>query len=95
MIFLILHAACMSHFIARCCLTDKETNETPLGDPRHAIANMVESSGASMLVVGSRGLGAVKRAVLGSVSESLVRCCSGMGCAVIVARASKEEKSVK
>ena len=66
-----------------------------VGDPRHVIANIVERTEASMLVVGSRGLGAMQRAVLGSVSESLVRCCSEMGCAVIVARASNEEKSVK
>ncbi|KAI9361141.1 hypothetical protein DFJ73DRAFT_757065 [Zopfochytrium polystomum] len=43
------------------------------GDPREAIADEVAVLGADMLVVGSRGLGPVKRALLGSVSDYLVR----------------------
>ena len=42
------------------------------GDARDEITSKVESINADMLVIGSRGLGAFKRAFLGSVSDYLV-----------------------
>ncbi|KAJ3209540.1 hypothetical protein HDU83_002222 [Entophlyctis luteolus] len=42
------------------------------GDPRDEIEFKVDELKADMLVIGSRGLGAFKRAVLGSVSDYLV-----------------------
>ncbi|XP_040377528.1 universal stress protein PHOS34 isoform X2 [Oryza brachyantha] len=47
------------------------------GDAKEAICQAVEEMHADMLVLGSRGLGKIKRAFLGSVSDYLVHhaCC--------------------
>lgn len=42
------------------------------GDPAKEIADAAAESGADLLVVGSRGLGALRGALMGSVSRSLV-----------------------
>jgi hypothetical protein len=55
------------------------------GDVREAVVEWVEASGADVLLVGSRGLGgALKRAVLGSVSTYAVQHAA---CAVLVVSA--------
>ncbi|KAI8813346.1 hypothetical protein BJ742DRAFT_790082 [Cladochytrium replicatum] len=46
------------------------------GDPREVITRYAEASPSSTVIVGSRGVGAVKRAFLGSVSTHLVQNCS-------------------
>ena len=43
------------------------------GDPDKEILRTAESLGVGLIVVGSRGLGAVSRALMGSVSDSVVR----------------------
>jgi nucleotide-binding universal stress UspA family protein len=43
------------------------------GDPATAICGLAEELSARAIVVGSRGRGGLKRAVLGSVSDHLVR----------------------
>ncbi len=43
------------------------------GDPAGAICRLAEELSARAIVVGSRGRGGLKRAVLGSVSDHLVR----------------------
>jgi nucleotide-binding universal stress UspA family protein len=43
------------------------------GDPGRALCDLASELGAAVLVVGSRGRGGLKRAVLGSVSDYLVR----------------------
>ncbi|GJX17527.1 adenine nucleotide alpha hydrolases-like superfamily protein [Tanacetum coccineum] len=45
------------------------TIETVEGDARNVLCDAVERHHATMLVVGSHGYGAIKRAVLGSVSD--------------------------
>ncbi|ONM09310.1 Ethylene-responsive protein [Zea mays] len=47
------------------------------GDAKEAIRQAVERMQAGLLVLGSRGLGAIKRAFLGSVSDYLIHhaCC--------------------
>uniref|UniRef100_A0A453LSU0 UspA domain-containing protein n=1 Tax=Aegilops tauschii subsp. strangulata TaxID=200361 RepID=A0A453LSU0_AEGTS len=47
------------------------------GDPKEAIYQAVEEMRADLLVLGSRGLGMIKRALLGSVSDYLAHhaCC--------------------
>ena len=43
------------------------------GEPDKEIVNLSEELGAGTIVMGSRGQGALKRALMGSVSESVVR----------------------
>ncbi|KAG8098158.1 hypothetical protein GUJ93_ZPchr0013g36685 [Zizania palustris] len=56
------------------------------GDAKEAICQAVEEMHADLLVLGSRGLGKIKRAFLGSVSDYLVHhaCCP-----VLVVKPSK------
>lgn len=42
-----------------------------LGDPATKIINLVEQSGADLLVVGRRGAGLIERVMLGSVADRL------------------------
>jgi nucleotide-binding universal stress UspA family protein len=53
------------------------------GRPDHEIVELAEEIGAGMIVVGSRGLGGVRRALMGSVSDSVVRHSH---CPVLVVR---------
>jgi nucleotide-binding universal stress UspA family protein len=43
------------------------------GEPDKEIVKLSEELGAGTIVIGSRGLGALRRALMGSVSESVVR----------------------
>jgi nucleotide-binding universal stress UspA family protein len=43
------------------------------GEPDKEIVRLSEELGAGTIVIGSRGLGAVRRALMGGVSESVVR----------------------
>lgn len=43
------------------------------GDPDKEIVRLSEELGVGTIVIGSRGLGALKRALMGGVSESVVR----------------------
>lgn len=53
------------------------------GDPRHVLADHVRRDAIDLAVVGSRGLGLLRRVTLGSVSETLVHA----GPATLVAHA--------
>ncbi len=57
-----------------------------VGKPDVEIAALAEEIGAGLIVVGSRGLGAMRRVLMGSVSSSVVRHAH---CPVLVVR--KEE----
>ena len=55
-----------------------------IGERRdEAIIHMAEELGAGLIVMGSRGLGGVRRALMGSVSDSVVRHAH---CPVLVVR---------
>ena len=54
------------------------------GDPGPTLCRLAADVGASALIVGSRGRGGLKRALLGSVSDYVVRHAP---CSVIVSRA--------
>jgi nucleotide-binding universal stress UspA family protein len=43
------------------------------GEPDKEIVKLSEDLGVGTIVIGSRGLGGLKRALMGSVSESVVR----------------------
>ncbi len=57
------------------------------GSPASEIATIAADEKADLVVVGTRGRTGVKRAVLGSVAEGIVRLSP---CAVLVARAAQE-----
>lgn len=59
-----------------------------LGEPGVEVALFAEEVGATVVVVGSRGHGAIKRALLGSVSDHLVRHAP---CPVLVVRNEVED----
>ncbi len=61
-------------------LPDAETRVLR-GDPASAIGHLAEELDAAAIVIGSRGHGGIKRAVLGSVSDHIVR---NAPCTVIV-----------
>ncbi len=59
-----------------------------LGEERdEAIVHLAEEIDAGLIVVGSRGLGRIRRALIGSVSDSVVRHAH---CPVMVVRDRKE-----
>ena len=55
----------------------------PVGRPDTEIVRLAEDVRAGLIVVGSRGLGSIRRSVLGSVSDSVVRHAH---CPVLVVR---------
>ena len=56
---------------------------TPLGSPGPALVDYAREIGADVIVVGSRGRGAFKRLLLGSVSSHVI---NNAACAVVVIR---------
>lgn len=56
------------------------------GDARNVLCDAVEKHHASVLVVGSHGYGAIKRAVLGSVSDY---CAHHAHCTVMIVKKPK------
>jgi nucleotide-binding universal stress UspA family protein len=56
---------------------------TPVGLPAEVIVRDAAANGSDLIVVGARGLGPLKRILLGSVSESVL---GHAGCPVLIAR---------
>ncbi len=57
-----------------------------LGRPAQEIVNLADEISAGLIVMGSRGLGGIRRALMGSVSDSVVRHAH---CPVMVVRKEK------
>ena len=57
-----------------------------IGRPEVEIVRLAEEIGAGLIVMGSRGLGGIRRALIGSVSDSVVRHAH---CPVMVVREEK------
>ena len=53
------------------------------GEPDKEVVHLSEEIGAGLIVMGSRGLGGVRRALMGSVSDSVVRHAH---CPVLIVR---------
>lgn len=60
----------------------KTTETVTSGDPACELLRIADESAADLIVLGARGLGAVKRLLLGSVSEAVLRDAK---CAVLIA----------
>lgn len=60
-----------------------------VGAPDREIVNLAEEIGAGLIVMGSRGRGGIRRALMGSVSDSVVRHAH---CPVLVVRRDKPER---
>jgi nucleotide-binding universal stress UspA family protein len=60
---------------------------TRLGRPDAEIVGLADELGAGLIVLGSRGLGPLRRALMGSISDSVVRHAH---CPVLVVRHEKE-----
>jgi nucleotide-binding universal stress UspA family protein len=54
-----------------------------MGSPAEEVVDLAEELGVGLVVVGSRGLGGIRRALIGSVSDSVVRHAH---CPVLVVR---------
>jgi nucleotide-binding universal stress UspA family protein len=61
----------------------KVVQRVEFGDPGHMVCFLAEELSADVVVVGSRGRGVIKRALLGSVSTHIVHSCP---CPVMVVR---------
>ncbi|XP_075512445.1 uncharacterized protein LOC142547960 [Primulina tabacum] len=66
---LLAHAA---HMCSRSARVKKANTSILEGDPKEMICEAAEEMHADLIVVGSRGLGKIKRAFLGSVSDYVV-----------------------
>ncbi|EYU18168.1 hypothetical protein MIMGU_mgv1a023549mg, partial [Erythranthe guttata] len=55
------------------------------GDPKEMICNVADQMGVDLIAIGSRGLGKVKRAFMGSVSDYVIHHAS---CPVLVIKPS-------
>jgi nucleotide-binding universal stress UspA family protein len=60
-----------------------------LGTPDREIVDLAEEIGVRLVVMGSRGLGVIRRALMGSVSDSVVRHAH---CPVLVMRTEKPHR---
>ncbi|KAL5808534.1 hypothetical protein ACOSQ3_029225 [Xanthoceras sorbifolium] len=59
------------------------------GDPKDKICELAEQMHIDLLVVGSRGLGKIKRAFLGSVSDY---CAHHVVCPIVIVKPPKEHR---
>ncbi|XP_021283189.1 uncharacterized protein LOC110415791 [Herrania umbratica] len=69
---------------------DKSINVKSLileGDPKEKICQVIEQTQVDLLVVGSRNLGKIKRALLGSVSDY---CAHNANCPVLIVKPPPE-----
>lgn len=77
------HAAAVLDRAAEALGRPNLARETLLGPTGEVIADYAGAHGFELVTVGSRGYGAVKRVLLGSVADRLVHVCP---CPVLVAR---------
>ena len=59
------------------------------GRPDREVVHLSEEIGAGLIILGSRGLGRVRRALMGSVSDSVVRHA---GCPVLIVREEENRR---
>ncbi|KAI8820700.1 uncharacterized protein EV422DRAFT_59939 [Fimicolochytrium jonesii] len=80
----------LKHFGARIVKAGAKCRAIALrGDPRDELLHKVKEVNADMLVIGSRGMGTLKRAFVGSVSDY---CVHNSECPVVVVRHKHEKE---
>ncbi|XP_022853597.1 universal stress protein A-like protein [Olea europaea var. sylvestris] len=80
----------LNHALQICTEKKVEAKSSLLeGDPKEVICEAAELMQMDLLVVGSRGLGMIKRAFLGSVSDHVAHHAK---CAVLIVKPSKESQ---
>ncbi len=77
--------AALEHTVAALSTTAEVEPRIELGDAGHIICRLAEDLGVDVVVVGSRGRGAIRRALMGSVSTHVVH---NAPCPVLVVRVS-------
>ncbi|XP_022853595.1 uncharacterized protein LOC111375036 [Olea europaea var. sylvestris] len=83
-------SAILNHALQICTEKKVEAKSSLLeGDPKEVICEAAELMQMDLLVVGSRGLGMIKRAFLGSVSDHVAHHAK---CAVLIVKPSKESQ---
>ncbi len=73
----------LAKFAARAQREYAPTEFVPIGKPAEEIVRIARDWGADLIVLGSHGRSGLKRALLGSVAEGVLR---GAHCAVLVVR---------
>lgn len=66
-------------------------SEVVKGDPAHSLIDMVERFGCDLVVMGARGHGDLRSALLGSVSHEVLHAC---GVPVMIVKPEAEEDTV-
>jgi nucleotide-binding universal stress UspA family protein len=62
--------------------------EAMVGDPAHTLVDIAERYGCELIVIGSRGMGPLRRAMLGSVSQAVLNAAK---VPVVVVKALADE----
>lgn len=70
-----LHALAPAEALLRAAGVAEWEHEVAGGDPAHAIVDIAERFGCDLVVMGSRGTGSVRSALLGSVSHEVLHAC--------------------
>lgn len=70
-----LHALEPAEALLRAAGVSEWEREVASGDPAHVLADIVERFGCDLVVMGSRGTGTLRSALLGSVSHELLHAC--------------------
>jgi nucleotide-binding universal stress UspA family protein len=75
--------------VAQAHLRIAQAHLMPAGRPDKEIVDLAEEIDAGLIAMGSRGLGGIRRALMGSVSDSVVRHAH---CPVLVVRKGKGQR---
>ncbi|GMI71132.1 hypothetical protein like AT3G11930 [Hibiscus trionum] len=87
-----ISAAILSRALEMCSNKVKAETLIMEGDPKDMLCEVSEQMNVDLLIVGSRGLGRIKRAFLGSVSDY---CAHHAKCPILIVKPPKEMATAK